>query len=63
MSRKIATSDLNYSALKLAFSTGEEEGIRQVLSEERGSRPRVTKSSKIMHSIAEHFRNTFISES
>lgn len=63
MGTKIAASDLNYAALKLAFSRGEEEGIRQVLSEECGSRPRVTKSSKIIHSIAEHFRSTFLSES
>eukprot|EP00105_Crassostrea_gigas_P043178 XP_019927326.1 PREDICTED: uncharacterized protein LOC105339156 [Crassostrea gigas] len=58
MGRKIAASDLNYAALKLAFSRGEEEGIRQVLSEECGSRPRVTKSSIIIHSIAEHFIRT-----
>ena len=63
MDRKKAASDLNYAVLKLAFSRGEEEGIRQVLSEECGSRPRVTKSSKIIHSIAEHFRSTFLSES
>nr|XP_034328683.1 uncharacterized protein LOC105337269 isoform X1 [Crassostrea gigas] len=56
MGRKIAASDLNYAALKLAFSRGEEEGIQKVLSEECGSRPRVTKSSEIIHSIAEHFR-------
>lgn len=63
MGRKIAASDVNYAVLKLACSRGGEEGIRQVLSEECGSGPRVTNSSKIIHSIAEHFRNTLVSES
>ncbi|XP_062596747.1 uncharacterized protein LOC134258225 [Saccostrea cucullata] len=63
MGKKIATSDLNYAALKLAFHRGGEEGIRQVFSEECGGGPRVTKSSKIIHAVAEHFGNTFASES
>lgn len=53
MDRKIAASGLNYAVLKLAFGRGKKEGIQQVLSKECGSGPRVTKSSKIIHSIAE----------
>lgn len=61
MNRKIIARDLNCAALKLAFSR--EEDIQRVLTKECGSGPRVTKTSKIIHSIVEHFGNTFISDS
>lgn len=62
MNRKIIARDLNCAALKLAFSSREED-IQRVLTKECGSGPRVTKTSKIIHSIVEHFGNTFISDS
>ena len=48
----MATSDLNYAALKLAYCRPEEEGMRQILSEECGGKPRVTRSIKIIHALA-----------
>lgn len=57
MDRKIAVSVLTFIALNLAYSRGEEEGKQQILSKEGGSGPRVPKSSKIIYSIDEHFRN------
>ena len=58
MGKKMATSDLNYAILKLAYCRAEEEGVRQVLSEECGGKPRVTRSTKIIHALAEHFKST-----
>ena len=58
MCKKMAASNLNYPAFKLAYSRGEEEGIRQVLSESCGKGPRVTKSSKIINAISQHFRKS-----
>lgn len=63
MVKKMATSDLNYAALKLAYCRAEEEGGRHVLSEECGGKPRVTRSTKIIHALAEHFKSTLSNES
>lgn len=63
MNRKIIARDLNCAPLKLTFSREEEEDIQRVLTKECGSGPRVTTTSKIIHSIVEHFGNTFISDS
>lgn len=58
MCKKMATSNLNYAALKLAHSRGEEEGLQKILSESCGKGPRVTKSSKIIAAISQYFKNS-----
>ena len=62
MARKMASSNLNKSALQLAYSRGQDEGIRQVFSEECGKGPRVTRSAKIITAvsnyISEHINET-----
>lgn len=57
MAKKVASSGLNYAALKLAYSRNEQDGIRQVLTEQCVGKPRVTKCSKIIQSICIHFQN------
>ncbi|VDI48874.1 Hypothetical predicted protein, partial [Mytilus galloprovincialis] len=53
IAHKIASSNLNKSSLLLAFSRGQEEGIRQLFSEECCNQgPRVTKSSKIITAVS-----------
>ncbi|CAG2246293.1 Ficolin-2,Fibrinogen-like protein A [Mytilus edulis] len=53
IAHKIASSNLNKSSLLLAFSRGQEEGIRQLFSEECCNQgPRVTKSSKIIRAVS-----------
>ena len=58
----MANIDLNYAALKMAYCRAEEVGVRQVLSEESGGKPRVARSTKIIHALAGHFKSSFSNE-
>lgn len=56
MARKAAGSDLNYRCLHLAYMRDGVDGIRDVLGEQCGKGPRVTKSVKIIQTVADYFK-------
>ena len=56
MARKAAGSDLNYRCLHLAYMRDGVDGIRDILGEQCGKGPRVTKSVKIIETVADYFK-------
>ena len=57
MSEKIAKSALCYKHLKLAYERNGEDGIQAFFSERFNGSVRITKSKKIISSVAQHFKS------
>ena len=57
MSEKIAKSALCYKHLKLAYERNGEDGIQAFFSEIFNGSVRITKSRKIISSVAQHFKS------
>ena len=57
MSEKIAKSALCYKHLKLAYERNVEDGIQAFFSEIFNGSVRITKSRKIISSVAQHFKS------
>ena len=57
MSEKIAKSALCYRHLKLAYERNGEDGIQAFFSEIFNGSVRITKSRKIISSVAQHFKS------
>ena len=57
MAAKIAGSGLDYSHLKRAYDADKQDGLKALLHEEvpGSKKPRVTKSSKVLSALCEHF--------
>ena len=55
MSEKIAKSDLCCQYLQLAYERNGEDGIQALFSERSNGIVRITKSKKIISSVAQHF--------
>ena len=56
MSEKIAKSGLCYKHLQLAYERNGEDGIQAFFSERFNGSVRITKSKKIISSVAQHFK-------
>ena len=56
MSEKIAKSGLCYLHLRLAYEGNGEDGIQALFSERFNGSARITKSKKIISSVAQHFK-------
>ncbi|XP_062607552.1 uncharacterized protein LOC134269371 [Saccostrea cucullata] len=54
---KIAETGLHFQHLLLAYQRDQENGVRSLLSEKTGGKPRVTGNSKIILSVQNHFIN------
>ena len=58
MIKKIASSDLTYKHLCLAYKRGGPDGLKAVLTEKAAlGKPRVTKNKSVLNSIVAHFAN------
>ena len=56
MSGKVAKSGLCYQQLWLAYERNGEDGIQALFSERLNESVRITKSKKIVSSVAQHFK-------
>ena len=56
MNEKIAKSGLCYRHLRLAYERNGEDGIQALFSERFNGIVRITKSKKIISSVAQHFK-------
>ncbi|XP_043268428.1 uncharacterized protein [Venturia canescens] len=58
MKMKISKAGIDEALLKKAFKTGCDEGVRILLAEDVGGRPRVTKNKKIIEKIIQQLKIT-----
>ena len=56
MNEKVAKSGLCYQHLRLAYERNGEDGIQVLFSERFNGIVRITKSKKIISSVAQHFK-------